>query len=34
MGCIHAIGSSLHRFGSDGDNRLEMEHIRPLVSIR
>lgn len=29
MGCIHAIGSSLHRFGSDGDNRLEMEHIWP-----
>ena len=29
MDCIHAIGSSLHRFGSEGDNRLEMEHIRP-----
>lgn len=30
MGCIHAIGSSLHRFGSNGDSHLEVEHIRPL----
>lgn len=27
-GCIHAIGSSLLRFGSDGGSRLDAGHIR------
>lgn len=27
-GCIHAIGSPLHRSGSDGGSRLETGHIR------
>lgn len=29
-GCIYAIGTSLHRFGRDGGNGLDIGHIRPL----